>query len=70
MVASGTSAADGWIEVRRNRCGCAFDGVEGVDGDVFVAAGAEADDDDPWSFGGRHRQPSGTTWPVVASKVP
>ena len=50
--------------------GGAFDGVEGVDGDVFVATGAEADDNDPWPFGGHHRQPRGTTWPLVASKVP
>jgi hypothetical protein len=47
-----------------------FDRSQGVDGDVVVAAGAEADDDDARSPLRVHRQPSATTWPVVASKVP
>ena len=50
--------------------GGVLDRVEGVDRDVIATAGAEADDDDSWSLGRAHRQLSGTTWPVVASKVP
>ncbi len=47
-----------------------LDRRSGLDGHVVVATGAESDDDDPWSLDLAHGQLSGTTWPVVASKVP
>ena len=52
--------------------GGAGDRLAGLDGDVIVAAGAEPDDDDAWQRPSArvHGQPSATTWPVAASKVP
>ena len=60
-----------WMDLRAQvAVGGAGDLVAGLDGHVVVAARSETDDDDPRSTAPIHRQPRGTTWPVVASNVP